>query len=253
MKTDDFPKYGYPCQVVAGLAFCALFGLRRNFREDALRCVGRLKPSLQILGKDNILQNGPYVVTVNHYHRPGFGAEWLALGISALVPHEIHWTMTGEWTAPGKWYEPFKSAGTHLLLERLSRVYGHTSMPPMPPRHKDVEARARSVRAVLHYAKQHPGFLLGLAPEGSDQPGGKLSAPAPGVGRFALLLAGLGAEFVPVGAYEADGAFCLHFGPAYRLDVPPGLSTGERDHLAAEMMMKHIAVLLPVPLRGEYA
>jgi hypothetical protein len=193
------------------------------------------------------------VFTVNHYHRPGFGAEWIALSVSAFVPCEMHWLMTAEWTAPGKWYEPLKAACSRLLLNRLSRVYGYTSMPPMPPRPKDVGARARSVRAVLEHARRHPDFMLGLAPEGADQAGGQLSLPASGVGRFALLLAGLGSAFVPVGAYEAGGSFCLHFGPAYRLEVPPGLPTDEKDRAAAEMMMKNIAVLLPAHLRGEFS
>ena len=253
MMADDFPKYGVPCEVVVGLAFCTVLGLRRSFREDSIHCTGRLKPSLRVIGRENIPQNGPCVLTVNHYHRPGFGAEWLALGISALVPREMHWIMTAEWTAPGKWYEPLKGAYSRLLLKYLSRVYGYTSMPPMPPRPKDVEARARSVRRALEYARQNPAFLLGLAPEGADRDDGKLSMPATGAGRFALLLAGLGAAFVPVGAYEKEGAFCLHFGPAYRLEVPSGLSVDEKDHIAAEIMMKKIAVLLPEHLRAEFA
>ena len=91
------------------------------------------------------------------------------------------------------------------------------------------------------------------APEGVDQTNGRLSVPAPGAGRFGLLLAGSGSAFVPVGAYEADGTFCLCFGPAYRLSVPYGLSNDEKDRIAAEIMMKHIAVLLPHHLRGEFA
>jgi hypothetical protein len=253
MNAGDFPKYSYPPGAVAGLAFCTILGLRRSFREDAVRCIGRLKPSLRVEGKENISQNGPCVITVNHYHRPGFGAEWLALGISAVVPREIHWIMTAEWTAPGKWYEPLKGAYSRLLLKYLSRVYGYTSMPPMPPRPKDVEARARSVRVALEYARRHPYFMLGLAPEGANQAGGKLSVPASGTGRFALLLAGLGAEFVPVGAYEEAGAFCLHFGPAYRLEVLSGLSADEKDLAASETMMNAIAALLPVRLRGTFA
>ncbi len=249
---DDFPKYGYPTGVVVGLAFSTILGLRRSFREDAIRCIGRLKPPLRVLGRENIPKNGPCVITVNHYHRPGFGAEWLALGISAVVPREVHWIMTAEWTAPGKWYEPIKGAYSRLLLKYLSRVYGYTSMPPMPPRPKDVEARAQSVRKVLEYTKRNPDFVLGLAPEGEDRSDGRLAVPAPGAGRFGLLLAGSGSAFVPVGAYEAKGVFCLHFGPAYRLRVPSGLSTDEKDRAAAEVMMKHIAALLPEQLRGNF-
>lgn len=252
MKAGDFPKYGYPCGVVVGLAFSTIFGLRRSFREDAIRCVGRLKPPLQLLGRENIPQKGPCVITVNHYHRPDFGAQWIALAISAVAPQEMHWIMTAEWTAPGKWYGPVKGAYSRLLLNHLSRVYGYTSMPPMPPRPEDVEARARAVRAALEHARRNPDFVLGLAPEGANQVGGKLSMPSPGAGRFALLLAGLGAEFVPVGAYEEEGAFCLNFGPAYRLEVVPGLAADKKDRLAAETMMKKIATLLPRRLRGEF-
>ena len=246
-------RYRLPLSIVMSLGFDALVGRSRSFRDDALVCIDQLKPSLRVSGRDNIPRNGPCVVMVNHYHRPGFSAEWLALAISALVPCEMHWIMTAEWTAPGKWYEPIKGMYSRWLLKRLARVYGYTTMPPMPPRPGDVEARARSVRTVLEYVKGHPDCVLGLAPEGADQVEGMLSVPAPGVGRFALLLAGLGCEFVPVGAFEADGAFCLNFGPAYRLSVPPGLSTDEKDRVAAEIMMKKIAVLLPETLRGEFA
>ncbi|MBN1450790.1 MAG: hypothetical protein JW963_07230 [Anaerolineales bacterium] len=253
MKADDFPKYGYPCRVVVGLAFSTIFGLRRSFCEDAIRCIGRLKPPLRVLGRENIPQSGPCVITVNHYHRPGFGAEWLALGISAVVPHEMHWIMTAEWTAPGKWYEPIKGGYSRLLLNKLSRVYGYITMPPMPPRPQDVEARARSVKKVLNLVRKTGNTILGLAPEGGNQTGGWLSAPAPGAGRFGLLLAGSGSAFVPVGAYEADGSFYLHFGLPYQLSVPSGLSADEKDRAAAEVMMRKIAALLPEHLRGEFA
>jgi len=245
--------YQLPLSLVASLGFDALVGRSRIFRDDALVCIDQLKPSLRVSGRENIPRNGPCVVTVNHYHRPGFSAEWLALGISALVPREMHWIMTAEWTAPGKWYEPVKGMYARWLLKRLARVYGYTTMPPMPPRPGDVEARARSVRTVLEYVKGHPDCILGLAPEGADQVEGILSVPAPGVGRFALLLTGLGCEFVPVGAFEADGAFCLHFGLGYTLSVPPGLSTDEKDRVAAKIIMKKIAALLPETLRGEFA
>ena len=246
-------RYRLPLSVVLSLAFDALAERQRHFREDALACTTKLEPPLRLLGKEYIPADGPCVVTVNHYHRPGFGAEWLALAISASVPREMHWIMTAEWTAPGRWYEPIKGAYSRWLLKRLARVYGYTTMPPMPPRPGDVETRAQSVRTVLEYVRSHSDFILGLAPEGADQVGGKLSVPAPGVGRFGLLLAGSGSAFVPVGAYEADGAFCLNFGPAYRLSISSGLSTDEKDRAAAELIMKHIAVLLPESLRGEFA
>jgi hypothetical protein len=249
MKADDFPRYGLPSGVVVGLAFNVLLGLKRSFGADALRCIERLEPPLNVIGKENIPKNGPCVVTVNHYSRPGFGAWWIALAIAATVPVEMHWVVTGELLYLGKLGSPL----SRWALARIARTYGFTTMPPMPPRLGDVEARAKSVKKVLKLVKQTGNTILGLAPEGADQSGGQLSFPPSGVGRFALLLAGSGSMFVPVGAYEVDGVFCLHFGPAYRLSVPSGLSAKEKDRAAAEIMMKKIAVLLPEGLRGEFA
>ena len=249
MKADDFPKYGLPSGVVVGLAFNALFGVRRSFRADALRCIERLKPPLQVIRKDNIPESGPCVVTVNHYYRPGFFAGWIALAIAATVPAEMHWVTTGELMYMGKLGSPF----SRWALSRIAKTYGFTTMPPMPPHPQELEARAKSVKKVLKLMKGTRNTILGLAPEGADQGGGQLSFPPSGAGRFGLLLANSGSAFVPVGAYEADGAFCLHFGPAYRLSVPPGLSPDEKDRAAAKIMMKSMAALLPEGLRGEFA
>lgn len=246
-------SYRLPLSIFPALALDLLARRRRGFKADADACLRGLRPPLRVLGEENIPALGPCVVTVNHYHRSGFSAEWLALAISACVPREMHWIMTAEWTAPGKWYEPLKGAWSRWLLNVLANVYGFTTMPPMPPRKGDVGARARSVKKVLALMRAHPDTVLGLAPEGADQIDGRLSVPPPGVGRFGLLLAGLGAEFVPVGAYEADGAFCLHFGPSYYLSLQSGSSKEEIDARAAISIMERIAVLLPEAQRGDFA
>jgi hypothetical protein len=123
----------------------------------------------------------------------------------------------------------------------------------MPPRPKDVEARAASVRAVLEYVRSAREPVLGLAPEGHDPPGDVLTRPAPGVGRFGLLLSKAGLKFIPVGAYELDGAFHLRFGEPYELSARASLYADEKDRCAAQIMMEHIARLLPIHLRGEFA
>lgn len=248
-----YPHYSYPLRAIPGLAADMLLGRHRSFRSDAVACLARLEPPLRVLGKENIPHNGPCVLTFNHYYRPGFGAWWLALAIASVVPVELHWIMTGELTFPGKWYAPLGMAGSRRLLKRVSHVYGFTTMPPMPPRRHDVEARARAVLEVLSYVQHTEHPILGLAPEGSDQPGGRLSWPASGSGRFGFLLASRGLRFVPVGAYEAEGEFRLSFGPAYELSLPRGLSPNEKDRQAAKVIMQNIARQLPVHLRGEFA
>ncbi len=247
-----YPRYSLPPRNVAGLIGDWLIARRRSFRADALVCVERLKPSLRIFGEENIPQAGPCVITFNHYFRRGFDAWWLALAIAATAPIEIHFVMTGELTYPGKWYAPLGMFASKFVLHRAARVYGFTTMPPMPPRPKDVEARAESVRQVLDFVRRTKNPILSLAPEGGDQPEGWLTMPASGAGRFALLLAAAGMRFVPAGMYEENGEFCLRFGAAYELRVPRGLSADEKDEVAATTVMQNIARLLPPRLRGEF-
>ena len=250
--TGDFPQYSYPSGMVAGLAFDFLLKRPHSFREDGLACIGRLRPSLHVLGAEAIPQKGPCLVTFNHYYRPGFNAWWMALALAATVPADIHFVMTGELTYPGKWYAPFGRTGSRWLLKRFAHIYGFTTMPPMPPRPKDVKSRARSVRQVLAFAKSHPQAIIGLAPEGGDQPGGLLNWPPAGAGRFILLLADLGFPLLPVGCFEEAGAFCLRFGEAYRLQMPPNPGTDEKDRQCAQTVMSAIAAQLPEHLRGEF-
>jgi hypothetical protein len=251
----DAPDYSYPPGLFARVAWDVVFLRHRDFRDDAKACIKSLKPPVRPWGCENIPTGGPCVITVNHYHRRGFGAQWIALAIAALVPAKMHWVMTAEFTYPGKWYAPLGAVGSRILLKRIAMVYGFTSMPPMPPREEDVEARAISVRAVLDHVKHTGDPVLGLAPEGYDPPGpeGVLTRPAHGVGRFGALLSSMGLRFNPVGVYEADGIFHLHFGESYELNVPRHLSSDEKDRQASQLMMENIARLLPVHLRGEFA
>ncbi|MCL4530607.1 MAG: 1-acyl-sn-glycerol-3-phosphate acyltransferase [Chloroflexi bacterium] len=247
-----YPKYSYPRDVIAGLVRDAILSRHRVFRDDARASVSRLDPPLRIFGEENIPQDGPCVITVNHYFRPGFAAQWLAIAISSVVSKDIHWIITGELTFPGNWYAPIGMPISRFILNRGARVYGFTTMPPMPPRPRDVEARAKSVRAVLDYVMRAENPIIGLAPEGGDQPGGVLTMPASGVGRFALLLAAQRLKFAPVGIYEEAGRLCLNFGETYSLSIPNHLSANEKDKQAARIMMEHIAGLLPSNLRGEF-
>lgn len=249
----DHPDYSYPRGLLPRIALDVVLLRRRNFRQDAKACVARLNPPLRVLGEEYVPLDGPCVVTVNHYCRPGFAAQWLALATAATVPVDMHWVMTGELTYPGRWYAPLGMPLSRFVLHRIARVYGFTSMPPMPPRRKDMVERAASVRAVLNVVKCAKNPILGLAPEGGDSVDGKLARPASGLGRFGLLLSNVGLKFVPVGAYEEEGILTVHFGSAYTLKIDRGLSPGEKDILAAQVIMKNIARLLPSTLRGEFA
>ena len=249
----DSPEYSYPRGLLASVAWDVVLLRCRNFRRDAKVCIENLQPPLQVLGREHVPTQGPCVVTVNHYHGARFGAQWIALAIAATIPAEMHWVMTGEFTYAGKWYESLGTLGSRLLLGRLAHIYGFNTMPPMPPRPKDVQARAASVRKVLDFVRHAQNPILGLAPEGHDPPSGVLTRPASGVGRFGLFLSRAGLKFVPVGAYETEGVFTVCFGEAYELYVAADLSADEKDTQAAHTIMTNIAKLLPMSLRGEFA
>ena len=252
-RQTNYPTYSYPPGTIASLIRDSIFSRSRIFREDAKACISRLIPSLHITGKENIPVSGGYVITINHYYRPGFAAQWMAIAISALITSDVHWIITGELTYPGKWYALFGRLVSRWILKRGALIYGFTTMPPMPSRPSEVEARAASVRSVLKYVKHTRNPIIGFAPEGGDQIGERLTMPASGAGRFALLLAAQGLRFEPVGIYESDGKFCLNFGTAYDLGIERNASPDEIDRQAARVIMEHIAVLLPLHLRGEFA
>lgn len=248
---SDPRGYPFPWDTAARLAWAILWRRQLDFRLEARRAEASLRPPLQVYQEGNIPQEGPCLITPNHYTRRGLPAWWFVLAISAVVPAPTHWVVTSAWTfqnQPG--LRPLETL-TRWAFRRMAQVYGFVTMPPMPPRPEDVAGRALAVRQTLAMARRQPRAVIGLAPEGRDSGTGALVPPPEGVGRFALHLTGLGLRVLPVAAFEEKGRFCLRFGPAYALLVPPGLSAQERDRCASEILMDRIAALLPEPLRGD--
>lgn len=249
----NHPKYSYPPGRFIRAAWDLLLARRRDLQEDARACMRHMRAELKVCGREHLPQQGSCVLTINHYHRPGLGAQWIALAVTALVPLRIRWAVTGELMCQGKWYRAIGSRASRTFLKRLAHIYGLTTMPPMPPRPEDVAARATAVRALLEYIRQTKHPVLGISPEGHNPPDGALTRPAAGFGRFALLLARAGMKFVPVGGYEVDQIFYLHIGNAYELNVPAQLSADQKDEQAMQIVMRNIACLLPMHLRGDFA
>ena len=239
------PRYPLLWRLLLPLSAATLRRQRRSFRREAQACTARLRPPMQILGSENIPPTGPCLVTVNHYARPGFRAWWIALGISASLPYEVHWIITSAWTYPDLLRRRSLTPATRWILQRIAARYDFSLMPPMPPDPAEAQARADAVRRVLRYAHSRPYPVIGLAPEGRDPADGRLGQPPPGVGRFIALLSELGLPILPVGVYEAPDRFCLNFGPLYPLELPPGLTPESRDQLSSRQVMLAIARLLP--------
>jgi hypothetical protein len=230
------------------MVWLALQRRQRSFRRDSRRMLDRLSPPLHVEGSLPDLEHGSWLVVVNHYSRPGFRAWWIPMAISAMLPREVGWVTTSALTFPDRFRASTITPASRRFLRHIARLYGFVAMPPMPPRPFEVEQRAQAVRKVLRLAAK-PRAMLGLAPEGGDMPGGVLSPPPPGSGRFTWHLARLGLRILPVGAYEAEGRFCLHFGApcVFPSSLPPPV-----EENASHLVMSAIAACLPAHLRGSY-
>lgn len=204
-----------------------------------------VQPYLQRMDQDGFGQGT--LITVNHYTAPDFHAWWFAILISAVVPADIHWVVTSGWTN-----SDWLTGLTHWLFPRGARLLGFTPMAAMPPDPAETELRAVAVRAVLKFAHQTSQPVVGMAPEGGDQPGGVLGKLPSGVGRFMHLISKPCPNIIPVGVWKEAGCINLNFGDSYQLEIPSGLSAHELDRLVGNSIMHRIAELLPERLRGEY-
>ncbi len=230
----------------------AILGRRRSFYADA-RALVRGISSLRVIGaipdlgaaRGRRSPPGGWLVTVNHYSRPGFRAWWIPISIASVFPAEMRWVITSTLTFPDFFLSRTYTPLSEWFLPRLARTYGFSSMPPMPPRPQDVETRARAVREVLRFVRLTPDPIIGLAPEGGDSADNRLTLPPPGAGRFIAHLAGAGMTLVPVGVFEADDAFCVRFGPPYNLPANLPADPDARDAHVARLAFRAIADLLP--------
>lgn len=246
-------KYPIPASVVREVIFAILFQRKIPFRRHALRMISGLQPPIKVQGVENIPQNGPCVITVNHYSQPGFSALWLGMGISSQVPRDVRWSMASAWTYPGMPLGRLRNALSHAALTAIARVYGFISMPPISNEEHKTEEGVQALRTLFQTIKQNPETILALAPEGRDMPGGILGVPPPGAGKLAIELAKRDFLFYPVGGYEEDDSFFLSFGEPYRLSIPSAHSKEFSDQEASKQMMTAIARYLPQKLRGIYS
>src|SRR5574341_618333 len=229
-----------------------ILGQRRSFYADS-RALVRGISSLRVIGALPDLATahgqgsppGGWLVTVNHYSRPGFRAWWIPISIASVFPAEMRWVITSTLTFLNFFLSHTYTPLSEWFLSRLARTYGFSSMPPMPPRPQDVETRARAVREVLRFVRLTPDPIIGLAPEGGDSADNLLTLPPPGAGRFITHLAETGLTLLPAGAFEADDAFCIRFGPPYHLPTDLPTNPEARDAHVARLVFRAIADLLP--------
>lgn len=245
-------RYPIPWHVGLKLVAAVLLHQKRDFYADAQRLWADFPAPVEVIGTENIPSSKPFLLTTNHYTRPGFDAWWWVIALTALSGGPVHWIITAAWTFPNQFWGPVLSPLTWPVFRQVARVYDFITMPPMPPRPQEVALRAQAVRQSLALARRDSQAILGLAPEGRDSPDQALQQPPPGLGRFMALLVQSGRPVLPAAVYESGGKLVIRFGPAYTLDCRSDLPPEERDSLISEAIMRRIASLLPDRLHGPY-
>jgi hypothetical protein len=225
----------------------------RSFRADAIAATACLQPELRVLNPVPSSQSKGSILVVNHYTRPGLGAWWIALALSATYPADIHWVMTSAWAYPDRLRTWTLTPLSRWALRRIARTYRFTRMPPMPPRPHETQARFEAVRHLLNFIRVNPDAPIGLAPEGADSGDGTLARPPQGVGRLLHHLTAHGSRLIPVGIYEQAGRLTVSYGKKLPLPAALPADRRERDNALANWAMYAIAERLPETLRGPYA
>jgi 1-acyl-sn-glycerol-3-phosphate acyltransferase len=237
--------------IVRGIVYIAQ-GRPRSLAHDALWAIADMPVPPLVRGHDHLPTQGPLLLAVNHYERPGLWMVWPALLVSHLVQErtggDTHWIAIEEWESFSFKGIPIPPEATRAVFARTFATYGIIAMPSP---HAPVAARAAAMRAAARDIKA--GKIIGLMPEGDVGPTPELLEAREGVGTFVLLLAGAGGRVVPTGIYEEGQHLVVHFGPPVDLALPESLPKSERDAWARRRLMLAIRDLLPRPLWGVYA
>ena len=243
-------RYPIPADLWIRLGVAVLRSRPRRFTQDALFITAHFHAPVRILNGHNIPTAGAGVITCNHFAQPGFFAPLIAAAISSAIHQaggrqEVCWVMTDTWTFPGSPLRGPLSWASHVILQRVARIYGFLSMPPMPPSPKDAMERARAVLQLVHYTREHPQALIGLAPEGADSPDGRMGFPLAGTGRLLTELCDKGMSIYPTGIYEESNQLTVQFGSPYKLPGSHTVDRKEMDLAARHIIWRAIAGCLP--------
>jgi hypothetical protein len=257
MKT---PRYVYSPRLLIPLV-AVLLGRRRVLSRDAALLLRGVSPPPRVLDAHHVPSTTPFILTVNHYDRPGLAAWWgIAVVVTAVTaqrtaePRELCFAMAREWWYPrgfGKW---FKQPFTRWFFGKFSRAYGTIPLPPALEIEEFRGQGALAIRRALAMTRGESPALIGIAPEGRTGANLGLCFPPRGAGLFVLLMTHDRIPVLPAGIYEddSDRVLTVRFGAPYALRVPHDLPRDTRDALAARQIMCAIGRLLPRRMWGVY-
>jgi 1-acyl-sn-glycerol-3-phosphate acyltransferase len=210
--------------------------LARPFVRTVLRMLFHILAPVKITGKHNIQLRKPYIVVINHvslFEAPFIGAFW---------PEQLEVIGASDiWDRPGQ--------------NILARLWGGI------PVHRGDYDRA-AVDGVLSALRG--GYPLLIAPEGGRSHAPGLRQAKPGISYIAEQT---GLPVIPVGIVGTTDDFWHKASKGKRpllemrigkpIQLPPGKGKGaerrESRQRNADLVMRHIAGLLPEEYRGVYA
>ncbi len=210
--------------------------LVRPIIRGALRSIFRILAPVRIIGKDNIPRKGPYVVAINHVSLfdPPFILSFFPRQLEAMGAVDI-------WDRPGQGI--------------LARLFGGI------PVHRG-EYDRQLIDTVLNVLRS--GYPLLIAPEGERSHVTAMQRGKPGV---AYILDEARVPVLPVGIVGTTDDFWqratrgerpqleIRIGEPFNLPLLEGKGNERREarQRNADLVMQHVAALLPEEYRGVYA
>jgi acyltransferase-like protein len=256
------PTHHFPLTLIVPRIPSFVLGRRRSLSDDVARAFDTIHVKPRVIGSENIPTRDPFVLMMNHYHRPDIPAWWPAMGALKAIANrraghalgEARVLIASQWMNPGVLGKIFIQPFTRFMLDRVARVYNFLTIAPSALGNERIGERAHSIRYVITVAKQAKceNVPLVIAPEGADSPDGAMMHPPIGAGRFMLLLGATGLPFLPVGNFIENEIIVSRFGELFQLQAPAALKKDELDEWATHEVMQRIARLLPAELRGVY-
>lgn len=249
-------RYRIPARWFMEMGRAMLFRMPRSIIDDSAYAVSLLPKTPCITGEEHIPCEGSFVLVSNHYQRLDLWIGWsAALMIDSVARKRdgdisIHYVTTdrariGRFTVPG----------TRWLFERVAAVWDLVLIRPPALANEHVEGQRYALLRILRLLKRSDGraLCIGLMPEGDEGNTAGLIEAVPGIGRALYALSAKGLPTLPAAVWEVDRHLHIRFGEPFHLYAElPVTASKINDSYGRDVVMQHIAALLPKALRGKY-
>lgn len=253
MSTTDAPTPDYEIPRFAILRFVldALVERPRSFAADSGEVLAANPYPRTVVGLEHVPSDGPFIVVMNHFNRPGLRPYHCAMVASAAIAErsvdepEVCWAFTSEYRDRKLGPIPIPNGVFRWAFRRIARAYDFVALP------REEALVMKRALALRQLARRLAVGRIGLMPEGllaADT----LVEPPRGNGRFLQLITKGVVPLLPVAAWEDGPRLTVRFGQPFHLSPGDGLSRAEQDRRARDRVMVAIGALMPRRYWGVY-